>query len=183
MKLSSIFYFVASRNCGFILLVYRCDTLIFANDSGNLYIDYSQPPSTPAPKSTPTLRTKWSRRRQFFFCSLVLIMAAAKAAPLIWINGFPGSGKLTIAKAVAKLHGKVILLDNHKLIDPVEAKLSRSHPDYQKQRKLQRQMVFDQYVCDPTTFSDMVICTGEGDILIYTGYCTPVFYISCSCNF
>jgi adenylylsulfate kinase-like enzyme len=87
-------------------------------------------------------------------------MAAANAAPLIWINGFPGSGKRTVAMAVAKLHENAILQDNHKLINPVEAKMSRSHPDYQKERKLQRELAFEQYVCDPAMFSSMIIFTG-----------------------
>ncbi|KAK2758672.1 hypothetical protein FQN54_003362 [Arachnomyces sp. PD_36] len=80
-------------------------------------------------------------------------------APLVWINGFPGSGKLTIATAIAQLHEPAVVLDNHKLIDPVEARCPRTHPDYNKERRLYRQAVLDEFVCDETTLSKLVIFT------------------------
>jgi len=57
--------------------------------------------------------------------------------PLIWINDFPGSGKLTVANALVNLVGedKIHLIDNHQLIDAVEAKTTRSSPNYQMQRR------------------------------------------------
>ena len=88
-------------------------------------------------------------------------MATAKAAALIWINGFPGTGKLTVARAITQLHKDTILLDNHKLIDPVEIHTPRSHPDYQKQRRMQRQSAFEQYVFNPASLSKVVIFTGQ----------------------
>lgn len=63
------------------------------------------------------------------------------AAPLVWINGFPGLGKLTIAKILAARDTNIILVDNHQMIDPVEAKISRDHPDYQTERQRHRQLV------------------------------------------
>ena len=38
--------------------------------------------------------------------------------PLIWLNGFPGSDKLTAANALVNLVGedKIHLIDNHRLI-------------------------------------------------------------------
>lgn len=84
-----------------------------------------------------------------------------KAAPLVWINGFPGCGKLTMATALATLHGAAIVLDNHKLIDPVEAQLPRTHPDYQKKRQLYREVILDEFVFDTATLSRLVIFTGE----------------------
>lgn len=88
-------------------------------------------------------------------------MEATRAAPQVWINGFPGSGKLTVATAVATLHNTAIVLDNHKLIDPVEAKYPRTHPFYQLERQLYRQAMLDGYVCSPATLSRLVICTGQ----------------------
>ncbi|KAK6085256.1 hypothetical protein SCUP234_02195 [Seiridium cupressi] len=80
-------------------------------------------------------------------------------APLVWINGFPGTGKLTVAKALQKMNKTVILIDNHQLIDPVEAKFSRSHPDYQRQRQIQRQAAFAQHVCSSSSLSRPVVFT------------------------
>jgi len=88
-------------------------------------------------------------------------MAATKAAPLVWINGFPGSGKLTVATAIAMLREGVIVLDNHKLIDPVEARISRTHPDYQRERQSYRKAILDEYVCGAAMLSRLVIFTGK----------------------
>jgi Mg-chelatase subunit ChlI len=79
-------------------------------------------------------------------------MVAAEAAPLIWINGFPGTGKFTVARAIASLH---------KLIDPVAAWLPRSHPDYDRERQKQRQLAFDEYASNPDRLADLLIFTGE----------------------
>jgi hypothetical protein len=59
-------------------------------------------------------------------------------APLIYINAFPGTGKLTIARALvyhisstntsSQLTSVPILLGNHALIDPVAARYPRDHP-------------------------------------------------------
>ncbi|KAK1772247.1 hypothetical protein QBC33DRAFT_520646 [Phialemonium atrogriseum] len=86
-------------------------------------------------------------------------MATTKAAPLVWINGFPGSGKLTVAMAISTLHKAVIVLDNHKLIDPVEAQFPRTHPCYQHERQSYRQAVLEKYVCDTATNSRLVVFT------------------------
>ncbi|TXC00695.1 hypothetical protein FocTR4_00008194 [Fusarium oxysporum f. sp. cubense] len=51
-------------------------------------------------------------------------------APVVWINGFPGTGKKTIADAMRQLDPNILVLDNHKLIDPVAAVISRDHPEY-----------------------------------------------------
>ncbi|KAK4151039.1 hypothetical protein C8A00DRAFT_36346 [Chaetomidium leptoderma] len=85
--------------------------------------------------------------------------ATARTAPVVWINGFPGSGKLTVAMAVAALDKTAIVLDNHKLIDPVEARFSRTHPSYQHERRLFRQAILDRHVCNMATLSRLVIFT------------------------
>jgi len=66
-----------------------------------------------------------------------------------------------MATALATLHGAAIVLDNHKLIDPVEAQLPRTHPDYQKKRQLYREVILDEFVFDTATLSRLVIFTGE----------------------
>lgn len=87
-------------------------------------------------------------------------MTTVEAAPLLWINGFPGTGKLTVATAITELHKSAVVLDNHKLIDPVEAKFPRTHPDYQRERKLYRQKIFDEFVCNTEMLSKLVVFTG-----------------------
>ncbi|KAI1862970.1 hypothetical protein JX265_009016 [Neoarthrinium moseri] len=69
-----------------------------------------------------------------------------QSAPLVWINGFPGVGKLTIAREVQRMLGyeSVTFIDNHTLIDPVQ--LARDHPEYQEQRHAIRQNAFNHYV-------------------------------------
>lgn len=82
-------------------------------------------------------------------------------APLVWINGYPGVGKLTVAKAIANLDPTVIVLDNHQLIDPVEAKFSRSHPQYQPERQICRRAMLKKHASDPAQLSRVIICTGK----------------------
>lgn len=55
--------------------------------------------------------------------------------PTIYINGFPGVGKLTVAKELQTLLPNAEVVDNHRLIDPVAAIYERSHPRYQALRK------------------------------------------------
>lgn len=94
-------------------------------------------------------------------------MTTAGKAPVVWINGFPGTGKLTIANAIANLHGhdKTVVLDNHKLIDPVEATFPRGHPDYNKQRQIYRQAVLEENVCNSSHHNRLVIFTGKASTL------------------
>lgn len=93
-------------------------------------------------------------------------MSASKSIfewPLIWINAFPGTGKLTIAKLLATLldEGDPLLIDNHSLIDPVEKKFSRDHPNYQQERRRRREAVFKNLIDDPAFRTRIVIFTGK----------------------
>jgi hypothetical protein len=64
------------------------------------------------------------------------LMPTAVKAPVVWINGFPGTGKKTIADAMKQLDPNILVLDNHKLIDPVAAAFSREHPEYNTTTKI-----------------------------------------------
>ena len=83
--------------------------------------------------------------------------------PLVWINGFSGSGKMTVTRELVKLLGEdnAMLIDNHQMIDPVEATTRRGHPLYQERQRLQREKVFQEYVLNPKTSSQIIIFTGE----------------------
>lgn len=88
-------------------------------------------------------------------------MAPARRAPVVWINGFPGSGKLTVATAIAGMDRTAIVLDNHQLIDPVEEWFERSHPSYQDERPLFRQAALDRHVRDVDMLLQLVVFTGK----------------------
>ncbi|KAJ4270335.1 hypothetical protein NW762_002014 [Fusarium torreyae] len=70
-------------------------------------------------------------------------------------------GKLTIANAIAKIyeHDKTLVLDNQKLVDPVEARCPRGHPDYNAQRQIYRQAVLEDNVRSPSSHGRLVIFT------------------------
>jgi len=61
---------------------------------------------------------------------------------ILHINGWPGVGKLTIARIVARALG-ARLLDNHTLMNPAEALLDRDDPRYWELRARLRQMVLE----------------------------------------
>jgi len=61
---------------------------------------------------------------------------------IVHINGWPGSGKLTIAKMLAPMLG-ARLVDNHTLINPAEMLFSRRDPLYRSLRAAVRETVFD----------------------------------------
>ncbi|EQL01603.1 hypothetical protein G6O67_006620 [Ophiocordyceps sinensis] len=64
-----------------------------------------------------------------------------KPLPLIHLNGFPGTGKLTIARALQELL-RYRLVHNHLLINPADAVLRRTEPGYQDLRRGIRGAVF-----------------------------------------
>ncbi|KAI9690731.1 MAG: hypothetical protein M1820_009862 [Bogoriella megaspora] len=64
------------------------------------------------------------------------------AAPLIWINGFPGTGKYTIASLLAMLLGE----GDNSLINPAEARFPQDHPNYQQERRRRREAAFRNFV-------------------------------------
>jgi tRNA uridine 5-carbamoylmethylation protein Kti12 len=81
--------------------------------------------------------------------------------PVIHINGYPGSGKLTIARKLVDLlspyNGK--LVHNHLLIDPVGAVLPRSSPDYQPMRRALRSVIFDALAVSQDTAGSVFVFT------------------------
>lgn len=74
--------------------------------------------------------------------------AMLKLGHVIWINGFPGVGKYTIAKELHRLIPGSVLLDNHSLIDLVT--LARDHPDYNGQREEVRDAAYARLVYPAT---------------------------------
>lgn len=95
-------------------------------------------------------------------CSLTTPAAAATMPfPIVHINGFPGIGKLAIARKLVDLlkpfDGK--LVHNHLMIDPAGAVLPRSSSDYQPLRRAIRAAVFDTLAKSPDTFGSVFVFT------------------------
>ncbi|KAF2217652.1 hypothetical protein CERZMDRAFT_31403 [Cercospora zeae-maydis SCOH1-5] len=86
---------------------------------------------------------------------------AARPKPLVWINGFPGVGKLTLARELVKLYadGNVVLIDNHQLIDPVAARFQREEPQYNVERQKERQKALERWVLDQDNAQKLVVFT------------------------
>jgi hypothetical protein len=72
----------------------------------------------------------------------VLQRRLAPITLVVHINGWPGTGKLTIARCLARrLGGR--LLDNHTLLNPAEALFNRRNPKWQELRSSIRALVLD----------------------------------------
>lgn len=83
----------------------------------------------------------------------------SKNGPVIWMNGYPGTGKLTVATQLLRFLGEdnAVLIDNHQLIDKVQ--LSRRHPKYWEARRFQRQRAFETYVLPEAMRNKVIIFT------------------------
>ena len=76
-------------------------------------------------------------------------MTQKPASRIVHINGWPGTGKLTIGRLLAKRLG-ARLIDNHMLLNPAEALFARSNPLHASLREQIRQTFFDHAVrADP----------------------------------
>ncbi|MEI3850182.1 MULTISPECIES: AAA family ATPase [Ensifer] len=69
-------------------------------------------------------------------------MTTQPSGLVVHINGWPGTGKLTIARHLAERLG-ARLADNHTLINPAEALFARSDPLYRSLRATVRKSVFE----------------------------------------
>ncbi|KAF8418618.1 hypothetical protein EV426DRAFT_618900 [Tirmania nivea] len=82
--------------------------------------------------------------------------------PIIHINGWPGVGKLTVARFLTQLLGgpdHCRLIHNHLLIDPAGALLPRTSPTYQSLRQAFRKVTFDCLSLCPETFNHTYVFT------------------------
>ncbi|KAL4735869.1 hypothetical protein BDV11DRAFT_24002 [Aspergillus similis] len=83
-------------------------------------------------------------------------------APLIHINAFPGTGKLTVAQhllAQAPPSTSIKLVHNHLLINPADAVLHRTQPGYQALRHALRSAVFTSLATEPATYETTYVFT------------------------
>ena len=80
-------------------------------------------------------------------------------AYVIYINGWPGVGKLTVARALQLLIPDSQILHNHELIDPVEKRYPRGHGLYQQKRSAYRQERLKPIMTDPALKNTVFIFT------------------------
>ncbi|KAH7202525.1 hypothetical protein BKA60DRAFT_163286 [Fusarium oxysporum] len=69
----------------------------------------------------------------------------------IYINGYPGIGKLTIAKELQQLLPNSKVYHNHLLIDPIDALVERSSPGYHEMRTGLRRYILNEIVTSKHT--------------------------------
>ncbi|KAJ5180679.1 hypothetical protein N7492_003889 [Penicillium capsulatum] len=78
--------------------------------------------------------------------------------PIIHLNGFPGVGKLTIARHLtSRLSAN--LIHNHLLVNPADAVLHRTQPGYQTLRRAIRAAVLDALADEPATYGTSYVFT------------------------
>ncbi|GAB7345518.1 hypothetical protein MBLNU457_3833t1 [Dothideomycetes sp. NU457] len=80
-------------------------------------------------------------------------MSAQPPGPFIYINGYPGIGKLTIARELQKLIPNSRLVHNHALIDATSSVYARDEEDYQPLRQAMRRTVLSSISQSATTRS------------------------------
>ncbi|CAI7624617.1 unnamed protein product [Penicillium glandicola] len=85
--------------------------------------------------------------------------AIPKPHPIVHLNGFPGVGKLTIARYLIKQPPSAKLVHNHLLINPADAVLHRTQPGYQSLRRRIRSSIFSALTDEPATFDTTYIFT------------------------
>ena len=78
---------------------------------------------------------------------------------VVYINGFPGVGKLTVAQHLQKLIPGSQVLHNHELIDPVEKHYPRGSAWYQMKRAEYRKERLQPIVEDPKLKDTVFIFT------------------------
>ncbi|GAA3061961.1 hypothetical protein GCM10010520_07780 [Rhizobium viscosum] len=99
-------------------------------------------------------------------------MTQKPASRIVHINGWPGTGKLTIGRLLAKRLG-ARLIDNHMLLNPAEALFARGNPLHASLREQIRRAVFDHAVrADPAesfVFTD-ALADDEHDKATFSWY-------------
>ena len=91
---------------------------------------------------------------------------------ILHVNGWPGCGKLTIARLVAAGLG-VRLVDNHTLLNPAEALFDRGDPLHRSLRYKLREVVFAHAAQStsgvPIVFTD-ALADDAGDAALFDDY-------------
>lgn len=82
--------------------------------------------------------------------------------PLILINGFPGTGKSTIAQALIAhplISERLKLIDHHFVLSPADAVLHRMQPGYHDLQRSLRKATFKFLATEPSTYHTTYLFT------------------------
>jgi hypothetical protein len=113
---------------------------------------------------------------------------------LIFINGYPGVGKYTIAKLILKTLGSdSTFIHNHLLIDPVEAIHPGRTPAHYALRKKFRDVAFDALIADSNSQLSIVmtisLAANNDDIAVMHEHLriawerqVPAYWINLTCD-
>jgi hypothetical protein len=121
---------------------------------------------TPAPMSAPTApRTTITPETT---------LSTTSPPCILFLNGFPGVGKYTVARKLAAVLPNARLLDNHALIDPVEAIEPGRTPEHYSLRKAIRTAAFKGIKESPRKDLAMILtsCTSSSpaDMAVFEEY-------------
>ncbi|RVD89229.1 uncharacterized protein DFL_000246 [Arthrobotrys flagrans] len=92
--------------------------------------------------STPVLKA-WNPTSAAASASTTPQEEKGNVGRTIFINGYPGTGKLTVAKELQKIIPNSRVFDHHLLIDAARATFNQSDPEYQILRKAFRTTLLD----------------------------------------
>lgn len=78
-------------------------------------------------------------------------VAPSTVHPFVYINGYPGVGKLTVARELERILPTSKVYDNHLLIDPIAQLVDRSSPEYDTIRTSLRRLILDVIAMSEST--------------------------------
>ncbi|KAF7344376.1 Chloramphenicol phosphotransferase-like protein [Mycena sanguinolenta] len=128
-----------------------------------------------------------------FSPSLLQTKAQSARGMVVVLNGFPGAGKLTILQQAKALlpPDKTRLLDNHLIIDPVQALFPDRSDEHHRLRRCIRKPVFDQVreLAQKGYIILMTACLAEDEdgvlhehLDIVRGTDVPLLWINAQCD-
>ncbi|RMY20381.1 hypothetical protein D0867_04042 [Hortaea werneckii] len=151
-----------------------CDNFVrhpLANEAskcGEAYLGYGNRPVVIA-----NLRSIWHEVRDNFDVKDCAMEPAQPPACVVLLNGYPGTGKFAVARALRSKLGdtNTRLVDNHLIIDPAEAVHPRRGYEHKALRDVIRRAVFQDLKKLPENITTIVLtgCLGQNaeDVAVY----------------
>ena len=151
-----------------------CDNFVrrtLTNEAGKCrkaYLGYRNRPVVIA-----NLRSIWHEVRNNFDIKDCAMEPAQPPACVVLLNGYPGTGKFAVARALRSKLGdtNTRLVDNHLIIDPAEAVHPGRGYEHKAQRDVIRRAVFQDLKGLPETITTIVLtgCLGQNaeDVAVY----------------